>query len=191
MKVMLWTMLLTLIGCAPDPSKSAPSSLPLPDKPGVSLPIAYPVLMAGNKTFRVFDDEETLTTTRVSSGFYYGDMAMIDSGGDLFKTVRITGFSRSAVEGQTEPRQVKSDADRRGARKSRYWPRLSQRAHGGHPEDSGLQECPRADQGMPELGGLALGVADQGAYPGRYSFATTGPLCLQRGSAACGLVVLA
>jgi hypothetical protein len=116
MKVMLWTMLLTLIGCAPDPSKSAPSSLPLPDKPGVSLPIAYPVLMAGNKTFRVFDDEETLTTTRVSSGFYYGDMAMIDSGGDLFKTVRITDFDRKPAwrDMGTSPYRVFLDLQSKG-----------------------------------------------------------------------------
>jgi hypothetical protein len=90
MKLMLWTMLLTLLGCAPKPVVT----LSKPEKPGVSLPLAYPVLLAGEKTYRVYDDEESLTTTRVSSGLYYGDMALFDSNGELFQTVGITDFDR-------------------------------------------------------------------------------------------------
>ena len=108
---MLWTMLLTLIGCAPKPVTA-----PLPEKPGVSLPLAYPVLLAGNKSYWVFDDEESLITTRVATGVPYGEMAMIDSNGELYKTVRITPFNRKSVwlDMGTSPYQVFLDLQSKG-----------------------------------------------------------------------------
>jgi hypothetical protein len=68
---------------------------PPPDKPGSSLPLAYPVLLLGNDAplISVFDTEPALTTTTKSSSLFYAAQQIIDSNGTLYAIKKVTPVS--------------------------------------------------------------------------------------------------
>lgn len=92
----LLTALLSLLtACAPKP-KPAPE--PAPTKPGVSLPLNYPVALVDERDIRVKDDESTLITTSVASGgVYYPSYRFIDSQGIEYSVVNVTSFGRKSA----------------------------------------------------------------------------------------------
>jgi hypothetical protein len=71
------------------------SKAPPPDKPGSSLPLAYPVLLLGNDAplLAVFDAEPALTTTTKSSSLFYAAQQIIDSTGALYAIKKVTPVS--------------------------------------------------------------------------------------------------
>jgi hypothetical protein len=82
-----------LTGCGSSPR---PVPVIVPDHPGTSLPLAYPILLLGQDvpTIIVFDSDEKLTTTTKASGFYYPDYLVIDSTGGLYKVKSSTPVGR-------------------------------------------------------------------------------------------------
>ena len=88
---MLGWLISLLTCCAEKPARP-------PEKPGVSLPLSYPVLLAGERNLKLKDDETSLITTSESSGGdYYGAFAMIDSQGMEYVVKKTTAFGRKAV----------------------------------------------------------------------------------------------
>ena len=83
-----------LAGCVGKP-KSEPAAPPA--GPGTSIPIAYPVVLAGDRRLFVYNDEESLTTTSVSSGMYYPEYVYIDSAGTEYAVTAVTEFGRKAA----------------------------------------------------------------------------------------------
>ena len=88
---MLSALLSFLAGCAAKP-KAAPD--PPPTGPGTSIPLVYPVVLAADRRLMVRNDEESLTTTTVSSGLYYTEFLYIDSAGMQYSVTRVTEFGR-------------------------------------------------------------------------------------------------
>jgi len=88
------SLLMSLLGCSPKP---APPPAPLPEKPGATYPLVYPVLQVSERDIRVSEDEESLTTTQVSSGLSWREMHIIDSSGQLYEVTRVTDFGRKAA----------------------------------------------------------------------------------------------
>jgi hypothetical protein len=81
-----------LTGCgAPKPPPAPP-----PGQPGTSLPIAYPLLVLETLAPRwsTFDDEETFTTTSVSSGRGFVDQQFIDSAGGFYACTRVSPIGK-------------------------------------------------------------------------------------------------
>lgn len=64
------------------------SGKPAPDKPGVTQPLRYPVLLIGQATVDVRDSEVELTTIRGASSVNLVERAILDSDGRLFRVVR-------------------------------------------------------------------------------------------------------
>jgi hypothetical protein len=91
MRIIVFSLLTWLLGCSPKPAK-APA--PLPEKPGATYPLVYPVLQVSDRDTRVSEDEESLTTTRVSAGMSWREMHIIDSSGSLYEVTRVTDFGR-------------------------------------------------------------------------------------------------
>jgi hypothetical protein len=79
-----------LAGCSP--SKPPSASVPPPGKPGVSVPLSFPILLLGTDVpnISVSKTEEQFTTTSASSGFYYADSIIIDSTGAWYDVKRAT-----------------------------------------------------------------------------------------------------
>jgi hypothetical protein len=86
---MLSALISLLTGCAPKPA-------PPPDKPGTSLPLAYPVLLAGDRRLDVRDDENALLTTNVAMGINFLDVKIIASDEMMYKVEKVTQFGRKA-----------------------------------------------------------------------------------------------
>lgn len=74
-----------LTGCA-TPKKEAPEPAFVPDKPGTSIMLSYPIMLLETEpsNVRYFDNEEDFTTTKRSSNLTYTEQRIIDSGGGLF-----------------------------------------------------------------------------------------------------------
>jgi hypothetical protein len=88
---MLSALISLLTGCAKKPAE------PLPQAPGVSVPLSYPVLLAGERNLVVKDDEESLTTTTVASGLNFPQFKLIDSGGMEYSIRKVTEFGKRSV----------------------------------------------------------------------------------------------
>jgi len=71
--------LLPLTGCTP--KSSAPA-------PGVSVPLAYPVLLIGQRSLDVRDSEEELISIRGASSLNLMERVLLDSEGRLFAVAR-------------------------------------------------------------------------------------------------------
>jgi hypothetical protein len=85
-RIMKLTALFSLLtGCGGSKPQAPPG-------PGTSIPLQYPVLLAGGEstTIRVVDDEVSLTTTKVSAGAVYMNLRIIDAGGKLYEVVKET-----------------------------------------------------------------------------------------------------
>ena len=79
-----------LTGCGA-PSKPQPKAQPfVPERPGTSLPVSYPILVLGMDVphIRVFETEEPITTTSRSSSLLYANLKLIDSAGGLYDVGR-------------------------------------------------------------------------------------------------------
>ncbi len=93
---MLSALISLLTGCAKKPEPQAPA--PPPEKPGVSIPLHYPVLLIGERDLQVKDDEASLITTSVASGgIYYGDYVFLDSSGVEYAAKNATAFGRKSA----------------------------------------------------------------------------------------------
>jgi hypothetical protein len=82
-----------LTGCSPSkPSASAPA--PPPDRPGLSIPISFPILLLGTDVpkISVSKSEEQFTTTSYASGVSYYDYIIIDSSGNWYDVKRAAPF---------------------------------------------------------------------------------------------------
>ena len=79
-----------LTGC----SKPVEKAVAAPEKPGVSLPLSYPVVLAGERRILVADDEPRLITTTVSSGVYFPEYSFIDSSGMRYSVRKVTEFGK-------------------------------------------------------------------------------------------------
>ena len=89
-KVTMISALISLLaGCARRPAE--------PPNPGVSVPLSYPVLLAGDRTLVVKDDDESLTTTTVASGLNFPQFKVIDSGGMEYSIREVTEFGRRSI----------------------------------------------------------------------------------------------
>jgi hypothetical protein len=77
-----------LTGCAQKPI--------IPTAPGVSVKLAYPVLLAGEHRTLVKDDEESLTSTTAASGLNFLVATLIDSSGARYSIPRVTDFGRKS-----------------------------------------------------------------------------------------------
>ncbi len=55
-----------------------------PSAPGTSVKLTYPVVMIGQGSFAVRDDELGLTTTTLASGLNYVERKIVDSSGALY-----------------------------------------------------------------------------------------------------------
>ena len=89
---MLSALISLLTGCARRPAEP-----PSPKGPGASAPLIYPVLLAGERTLGVKDDEESLTTTTVASGLNFPQFKVIDSGGTEYSIRRVTEFGKRST----------------------------------------------------------------------------------------------
>lgn len=85
----LSVVLSLLTGCRPKPEL-------VPERPGTSLPLVYPVVLVENKRIRVSDDELRLTTTTTASGPAYFGARVIDSAGAIFEILNVTPFGKKA-----------------------------------------------------------------------------------------------
>ena len=85
-----------LTGCGRKSEMATPPEPP-PAGPGTSIPLEYPVVLAADRRLSVYDDEETLTTTTVSSGMYYPEFVYIDSTGTEYAVTGVTEFGRTAA----------------------------------------------------------------------------------------------
>lgn len=66
-----------------------------PDKPGVSLPLRYPVLLIGERDVIVKADEAALvTTTGASGGVYHPAYQFVDSDGAVYEVVKATAIGK-------------------------------------------------------------------------------------------------
>lgn len=92
MRIIVLSLLISHFGCSPKPAPA-----PLPEKPGTTYPLVYPVLQISERDTRVSEDEESLTTTRVSSGMSWRELHIIDSSGSLYEVTRVTDFGRKAA----------------------------------------------------------------------------------------------
>jgi hypothetical protein len=92
------TLLGALISFLPGCQKKTVPPASLPEKPGASIALHYPVLLIGERNLIVKDDETSLITTSVASGgIYYGDYVFLDSSGAQYKAKRATSFGRKAA----------------------------------------------------------------------------------------------
>ena len=87
---MIGTLISLLTGCA---KKTEPAPL----KPGVSAPLTYPVLLAGERNLIVKDNQASLITTTVASGLNFLEMKVIDSAGMQYSVRKVTPFGRRSV----------------------------------------------------------------------------------------------
>jgi hypothetical protein len=91
---MLSALLSLLTGCG---RKPAPPQ-PLPDKPGVSIALSYPVLLVGERDLKVKNDAASLITTSVANGGeYYVAYRFIDSAGNEYAPQKATAFGRKSA----------------------------------------------------------------------------------------------
>jgi len=107
---MLSWLISLLTCCAEKPARP-------PEKPGVSLPLSYPVLLASERNLKVKNDETSLiTTSEASGGDYYSAYAMIDSQGMEYVVKKTTAFGRKSVwrDMGTSSYQVFLDVKRKG-----------------------------------------------------------------------------
>ncbi len=87
---LVFTALLSfLTGCATKPVE--------PTKPGVSVPLRYPVVLIGQGRVVVKEDELNLTTTTVASGLNFPEFVVFDSGGAKYSIAKVTEFGRKSV----------------------------------------------------------------------------------------------
>jgi hypothetical protein len=82
--------LLTLLGCDPQP--------PMPEKAGVSESLRYPVLLIGQASLDVRDDEAALVSIPGASSLNLVERVVLDSNGDLFRVTKA-----DPVKGQPSP----------------------------------------------------------------------------------------
>lgn len=76
-----------LTGCGSKPQA--------PAKPGTSIELRYPVVLAGGgSTIAVRDSELNLTTTTGASGLNYTELQIIDSAGGLYAVRKTTSLDR-------------------------------------------------------------------------------------------------
>jgi hypothetical protein len=87
---MISALISLLTGCARRPSEP-------PKGPGVSAPLSYPVLLAGDRNLVVNDDEESLTTTTVASGLNFPQFKVIDSDGMEYSIRKVTEFEKQST----------------------------------------------------------------------------------------------
>jgi hypothetical protein len=87
--VRLSVVLSLLTGCKPKPE-------PVPDHPGTSLPLVYPVVLVEHKRIQVSDDELRFTTTTAATGPAFFGARVIDSAGGIFEIRNVTPFGRKA-----------------------------------------------------------------------------------------------
>lgn len=87
---MMLASILSLLGCNP--------SSPAPEKAGVSLPLAYPVLLIGQGSLDVRDDKAALISIRGASSLNLVERVILDSRGDIFRVTRA-----EPVKGQPSP----------------------------------------------------------------------------------------
>ena len=90
LRVMILSSLLGMLtGCASEP--------PVPTKPGVSLPVVYPVVLIGQGRVVVKGNELDFTTTTVASGLNFPEFALLDSAGARFSIGKVTDFDRKST----------------------------------------------------------------------------------------------
>jgi hypothetical protein len=83
-----------LTGCGKRGSVAAPSQTA--DKPGVSVVLAYPVLLIGERDLKVKDDQSSLiTTTGAAGGLYYASYIFIDSAGNQYSAKSAKAFGQT------------------------------------------------------------------------------------------------
>ncbi len=87
---MMLASILSLLGCNP--------STPAPAKAGVSEALQYPVLLIGQASLDVRDDEAALISIRGASSLNLVERVVLDSRGDLFRVTKA-----EPVAGQPSP----------------------------------------------------------------------------------------
>jgi hypothetical protein len=105
----LCAILAAFTGCQSTPA--------VPTDPGTSLPLTYPVLLAGQSDLTVRDDESSLTRTTGASSLNFTERQIIDSAGIIYQIRRATTVGQPKAMWQdmgTSPRHVYLELDRTG-----------------------------------------------------------------------------
>jgi hypothetical protein len=71
-------------------------SKPAPEKPGTTFPLKFPVLLVSDRKLKVYDDEDSLTTTTTANGTGYTEYQVIASDGMTHSILKQTQFGRRA-----------------------------------------------------------------------------------------------
>jgi hypothetical protein len=87
--IVLSSLISLLAGCA--------AKAPVAEKPGVSLALNYPVLLASDRNLLVKDDELNLTTTTVASGVNFPEFKLITADGAVYSIVKVTEFGKKST----------------------------------------------------------------------------------------------
>jgi hypothetical protein len=68
-----------------------------PERPGVSVQLHCPVLLANERTLAVKDNMESLTTTSAATGLNFPEYTLLDSSGTIFTVEKVTELGRKSV----------------------------------------------------------------------------------------------
>ncbi|HLK61904.1 MAG TPA: hypothetical protein VKU19_00595 [Bryobacteraceae bacterium] len=88
---MLSTVLWLLGGCV----GKRPAAVP--EGPGLSIPVTFPVILVGDRNVVVKEDEQSLITTTVASGLNFPQFQMLDAAGVRYSIHKVTEFGRRSL----------------------------------------------------------------------------------------------
>ena len=107
---MLTAILSFLTGCLPRPAPLPPK----PERPGLTYALQYPVLLLFERRVEVRDDEQSLLTTRITTGLNFREARIVEPSGGLSTVARVTPFGQKSwlLDMGTSPFQMFLDLRR-------------------------------------------------------------------------------
>lgn len=89
---MLTAILSFLTGCFSRPAQLPPK----PEKPGLTYALQYPVLLIFERRIEVRDDEQSLLTTRITTGLNFLEARIVEPSAGLSTVARVTPFGQKS-----------------------------------------------------------------------------------------------